>query len=233
MTVQDTTTFPGILLAAGLSRRFGSQKLLIPYAGGLTIFEHTLRSHLMAGLDPFVVVVSRNILARFAGTGHKETPYRIVQPSYTPWLNMETPWGKARVMVNENPERGMSLSLKLGLQGLREGEKQEGVLVSLSDMPKIRPEIIRALVERYRKEGVDMVVPTFHDRIGHPVVFRESRYRAAIEDIQGDKGLRDLIQSKRGKILFVPWQDDAVIADVDTPTDLNKIFQKGIMTHEA
>ena len=132
-------------------------------------------------------------------------------------------------MINTSPQEGMSTSLKLGLRGLRDAEKEEGVLISLSDMPKITPEIIRSLIQTYREESADMVVPVFQDRIGHPVIFREPFYRKAVEEIQGDKGLRDLITSKLGKIIPVPWKDDAVILDVDTLSDLNKIFQKGVV----
>ncbi len=232
MTDRNSETgFPGILLAAGLSRRFGSQKLLIPYAGKRTIFEHTLRSHLEAGLTPLVVVVSRKILERFFGANRDLFRYRVSEPGDQPWLCLETPWGKARIIVNRTPEKGMSTSLKLGLQGLDENEKGEGVLVSLSDMPKITPEVIRVLVARYRREKVDMLVPTYRDTLGHPVIFREPRYREAIAEIRGDKGLRDIIRSRQGSILFVPWRDDAVVADVDTPKDLNRIFQEGMMIH--
>jgi len=223
--------FPGILLAAGLSQRFGSQKLLIPYGEGLTIFEHTLRSHLEAGIRPLVVVVSREILERFFGGNRGPSRCQVSEQAGQPRLTLETPWGKARAVVNDTPEAGMSTSLKQGLRGLDDNEKREGVLVSLADMPKITPEVIRILVERYRKDRVDMVVPTYRGALGHPVVFREPWYRKDIAEIQGDRGLRDLIRSRRGNILFLPWWDDAVVADVDTPEDLNRIFQEGMMIH--
>lgn len=220
---------PGILLAAGLSRRFGSQKLLIPFSKGLTIFEYALRSHLKAGLYPLIVVVSKEILERFSRMAEGSHRYRIENISSLPWLHVGTPWGKARLIVNEEPQKGMSESLKLGLKGLSEREKQQGVTVSLADMPKITAEVIRTLIDVYKGEAVDMVVPTYRDKIGHPVVFRELFYRNALSKIRGDKGLRDIIKANLGKIVFVPWLDDAVVADVDTVSDLNKIFQEGVI----
>ncbi len=221
---------PGILLSAGQSRRFGSQKLLIPYAKGLTIFEHSLRTHLVAGISPLVLVISKGILSRFFKGEWKDKRYRLTRGG-VPWFILTTPWGKARVMVNEDPQAGMSLSLRLGLKGLHDSEKQMGVLVSLSDLPKISPEIIRSLVKTFQETRADMVVPTYKAKTGHPVIFREPLYREAVSKIQGDKGLREIIRSKMGKILLVPWEDDAVVADVDTPADLNRIFQEGMMIY--
>ncbi len=220
----------GILLAAGRSRRFGSQKLLIPYTSGLTLFEHVLRVYLCAGIDPLVVVVSREIMGRFfRGEVPQPSSFRIDSVGSAPWMRLHTPWGRARLMVNRYPERGMSTSLTLGLRGLEESERRKGVLVSLADMPKVTPALVQTLAGIYQRKSADMVVPTYRGQTGHPVIFREPRYRQAIKNIRGDKGLRDIIRSNKGKIVYVPWPDDAVVTDVDTTSDLNRIFQQGVM----
>ena len=47
----------GIVLAAGQSRRMGTQKLLLPWAGK-TVIAHIVDETLAAGLDRLLVVVS-------------------------------------------------------------------------------------------------------------------------------------------------------------------------------
>ncbi len=212
---------PGILLAAGLSRRFGSQKLLAPLHEGETLFDHSLRVHLEAPVSPLIVVVSKGLFRVLSEPGRGA--FQISPgPDFSGFL-LENSAGIARLIVNEAPETGMANSLKLGFSALQEMERGDGVLISLADMPRITPEIITRLIEQYRREGAKIMVPTFAGRIGHPVIIHEPSFRGEISEIEGDKGLRDIIKTNKAKVTFVPWDDDSVIADIDTPSDLKNI----------
>jgi len=217
----------GILLAAGLSKRFGSQKLLVSIQSGQTLFEHALRMHLEADLLPLVAVVSERLLESLLKKWEGKSAFRIDRETSRPWFNLETPWGKVRLIVNKSPEEGMADSLKLGLGILSDPERQDGILVSLADMPKVTPGMIRNLIDIYQKERGKIVVPTFQGKIGHPVIIHEPSYREEILKISGDKGLRDIIKANIRDVVYIPWADDSVTADVDTIPDMGKILQGG------
>lgn len=218
----------GILLSAGLSVRFGSQKLLTPIPGGMTLFDHVLRTHLRADISPLVAVVSEGLLEGIARMGGRAPSYRIEEDASLPWFNLNTAWGKARLIINKRPESGMADSLKLGMEGLKESEKDAGILISLADMPKVTTEMIHFLIDVFNKGNGNIVVPTFQGKIGHPVIIHEPTYRDAISKISGDIGLRNIIQANREDVVTIKWPDDSVTADVDTISDLKGIIQGGL-----
>src|SRR3712207_4165472 len=98
----------GIVLAAGRSRRFGSQKLLAS-VGGVPLARRSVESLLTSSLDEVVVVVGSDAAA--VGASLAGLPVRVV--------------------VNEAYADGMSTSLRAGLDGL--SPTCEAVLVALAD----------------------------------------------------------------------------------------------------
>ena len=121
----------------------------------------------------------------------------------------------------------MADSLKLGLSALTESEREEGVLITLADLPGITPGTVQRLVALYRQGRGKIVAPTFNGRTGHPVILHEPSFRRRISEIQGDKGLRDILKEDREDVTLIPWGDASVITDVDTQTDLEKILERG------
>ena len=57
----NAKSIPGILLGAGNSTRFGSDKLLSLLPTGETLFDRALRVHLQSQISPLIVVVSPNL----------------------------------------------------------------------------------------------------------------------------------------------------------------------------
>merc|ERR1711965_976630 len=74
------------------------------------------------------------------------------------------------VVVNEEPETGMSRSLAIGLADVPDGA--EAALVLLADMPGITPRHIDMLIDAYDPdEGRLIVVPVWQGKRGNPVLF--------------------------------------------------------------
>ncbi|MBW1659078.1 MAG: nucleotidyltransferase family protein [Deltaproteobacteria bacterium] len=218
---------PGILLAAGLSSRFGSQKLLSVLADDTTLFDHSLRLHLNASIDPLVIVVSREIFSALQEKKNGALKYVMRRDNGFDWYHLRTPWGTARLIVNETPETGMADSLKQGLSVLSEIERRDGVLISLADMPRITPGIIERLLAEYQQGEKRAVVPMFEGRIGHPVIFDEPFFREEIQGIKGDEGLRSILKRHWRDVTVISWEDASVVMDVDTPADMEKILRDG------
>jgi molybdenum cofactor cytidylyltransferase len=90
-----------------------------------------------------------------------------------------------------------------------------GWLITLGDMPWVRPE---TLVQVAACLGSDKAcVPVYQGQWGHPVGFGAG-YGRALGQLRGDQGARALLREGRVSVLAV--DDPGVLRDVDLPTDL-------------
>ena len=137
-----------ILLAAGLGKRSGGEKLLLPYKGQ-PIIAHAVEQSLLAGLYTIVVTGFRKSEIEQA-IAHFSCPNLLVT-------------------YNENYSQGQGSSTLVGAKALREGED---FFISLSDMPLIKASHYRFLARAFTT--ADVLRPLYKDQIGHPVLLRAS-----------------------------------------------------------
>jgi molybdenum cofactor cytidylyltransferase len=182
-----------VVLAAGGSRRMGTQKLLLPF-GGSTIVETVVRAALEASLQGAVVVLG----ADEDRVREKLAPYPV---TFT---------------VNADWERGMLSSVKTGFEALP--ERATAAVVMLGDQPFVKPETIDELVARYRETRKGIVLPVQGGRRGHPVLI-DAKYKAEIVALGPEGTLRDIVHAHAGEILEVEIDDPDILRDIDTPED--------------
>ncbi len=189
----------GVLLAAGASRRMGgTNKLLLP-VGGRPMVRRPAEALVGAGLEPVIVVLGRDadaVAEALAGL-----PVRQVR--------------------NPDPDEGMGGSLRRGCEALPAGA--DAVAVALGDLPGLRPEAVRRVVEAFRRSPRGIAVPVHRGRRGHPVVLDLGRYRAELLALGGDRGARSLLRTHPHDVLEVPVDDPGVVADVDTPEEYRRL----------
>jgi len=215
---------PGVLLGAGGSERFGSEKLLALLPTGERLLERALRVHLQSHISPLVLVVSPNL--RKTITGNTDTfsfSGLAVGKKVDQWFSFSCRWGEGRLVANENFKKGMSSSIHKGLTCLTDEEKACGVLISLADLPFLSPETINYLVDEFQRKPIGMLLPAYNGSIGHPVIVDIDRFKNEINQITGDVGLRGLMHKFPEAVKRIPWQDDSVIYDIDTPKDLKRL----------
>ena len=190
----------GILLAAGRSERFGSDKLIAPLprsiddvdAGtpiGVAAYRH------LAAAVPEVVAVVRS------GDGLLAEMLRNVG---------------ARIVECARADEGMGASLACGVQATPDAD---GWLIALADMPWIKPATIYDLVSALER-GADIVAPSFNSERGHPVGFARRHY-AALLALRGDEGARARILANRSTLELRVTHDAGVLRDIDTPSQLS------------
>ena len=215
---------PGILLGAGGSERFGSEKLFALLPTGERLLERALRVHLQSHISPLVLVVSPNL--RKTITGNTDTfsfSGLAVGKKVDHWFSFSCRWGEGRLVANKNFKKGMSSSIHKGLACLTDEEKACGVLISLADLPFLIPQTINSLINEFLKEKIGMLLPVFKGTTGHPAIVDIDRFKNEITQITGDVGLRGLMHKFPKAVKRIPWQDDSVIYDIDTPKDLKRL----------
>lgn len=185
----------GILLAAGRSSRFGSDKLLHPLADGTPVAQCSAE-RLGAVVDRLIAVVpprAERLMPLLAAAG-------------------------AEPLVNGRTALGMGTSLACGVCASAEAD---GWLIALADMPFIAPATLAAVAAALRA-GAPIVAPSRDGRTGHPVGFRH-RFYGDLADLDGDRGARALLQRERRQLVTIPVDDAGIHVDIDVPADLQHL----------
>ena len=185
-------TIIGILLAAGSSKRFGSDKLMQTMADGQPVAVHACRS-LLAGTDQVLAVVR-------PGSGVLADRLRAEG---------------AHVRICTDAEQGMGTSLAFGISASPEAA---GWLIALADMPYIDPATINKIAESVRG-GALIAAPSWQGRRGHPVGFSYA-LREPLIRLSGDIGAKSVIQSHREQLHVIECEDSGSVRDIDRPDDL-------------
>jgi molybdenum cofactor cytidylyltransferase len=183
-----------VILAAGESRRFGSPKQLA-LVEGATLLEHAIATARGSGLLPVVAVVPV-WLSRPARLGGE-------------WL---------RWIRNPYPERGMSLSLRLGLQALP--DEVEAAVILLGDQPRLGSETITTLLAGRGQRPI--VAAEAGGVLAPPVLIERSHFGLAGQ-LTGDRGLRDVLRGSPQLVQAVPVPEHAI--DVDAQGDLDRLVR--------
>lgn len=179
-----------VVLAAGGSTRMGKPKQLLP-VGDEPMLRRVTAAVCATGLAQVVVVIGAHwAIVRQALDG---LPVEVVR--------------------NEEWSRGLSTSLRTGLRALR--PEIQAALIVLADQPALTPELLGALVNRYRATGAAVVAPVHHGRRGNPVLFDRALF-SDLMAVEGDRGGRMLLARHEQEIEQVETEDAAVLMDIDT-----------------
>jgi molybdenum cofactor cytidylyltransferase len=185
-----------VVLAAGLSRRMGQAKLLMP-VGGRAIVRYVVESVLAGGVDLVWVV-----------TGPDAEPIAAALSGL-----------EVQIAVNPAPEEGQAGSLRAGIAALP--ASVDAALIALGDQPSLAPSIIPALLAARRTTPKLIVAPRYRDGQGNPVLFKREIFPELLR-LTGDQGARPIIQKEPARVEWVEL-DLPMPADVDTPDDYEKI----------
>jgi molybdenum cofactor cytidylyltransferase len=185
-----------VVLAAGLSRRMGQAKLLMP-VGGRAIVRYVVESVLAGGVDSVWVVTGPD-----------------VEPIEAALAGLEV-----QIAVNPAPGEGQASSLRAGIAALP--ASVDAVLIALGDQPSLAPSIIPALLAARRTSSKLIVAPRYRDGQGNPVLFKREIFPELLR-LTGDQGARPIIQKEPARVEWVDL-DLPMPPDVDTQDDYEKI----------
>lgn len=177
-----------LVLAAGLSARMGSNKLLADFHGRALI-RATVES---IAADSITVVTghdSDKIAAALAGL-----PVEIVP--------------------NPDFAQGLSTSIKCGLAALP--PDTDAVLVCLGDMPLVDKDMQRRLIAAFSPaDQRSICVPVWQGQRGNPVLWGPAHFES-MKALGGDQGARALMSQFADEVVEVEATSEAVLLDADT-----------------
>jgi len=189
-----------VVLAAGAGSRFGGGKLLAPVAGR-PVLQHVLDTLATAGLTDTVVVLGDD----------------------APDVGAAIEWRTERRVRNPDPGRGLSSSLRLGVETVATDPSAEAVLIALGDQPLVPIEAIRALLAAPADPGRPVVVPVYtNDRGRNPVLLRRAAFGLA-DEADGDRGLGPVLEAHPDLVREI--QVEGTNPDLDTRGDLARIAE--------
>jgi molybdenum cofactor cytidylyltransferase len=187
----------GILLAAGYSKRFGSNKLL-----------QTLPAGTPEAGTPIGLAAARHLLDALPES------IAVVRPRAQKLGKLLRDAG-CNTVVNKNAGEGMGTSLAAGVRAAADAH---GWVVALADMPFLHPETIRVIAKAIA-DGAAIAAPTYRGERGHPVGFAK-RYFDELVSLHGDHGARELLKQHSTLASLHEVDDPGVLRDIDRLSDL-------------
>ncbi len=188
-----TAPFAAVILAAGLSSRYGSNKLLLPFRNS-TVIHCVAQTVLRAAVEHTVVV-----------TGHERERIEAALDSLP-----------LRFVHNPRYREGeMSSSIKVGLADL-EQTPAVGAFIVPGDQPLLPAWVFRRLREAFLNGCGSMLAPRYGARRGHPVLLGRAWW-PAVRDLPDGVPVRALLHAHPQAVAHLLVSTDAVLLDVDTP----------------
>lgn len=193
-----TGSVSGVVLAAGLSTRFGAEGATkepkqLYRIDGESLVRRTCRTALACGLTEVILV-----------TGHAR---RRVEAEVAD-LDL-------RLVHNQDYKSGQSGSVRRGLAAVT--SEADGAMFLTVDQPGLDGTVIDRLLAAFRGPA-SIVVPTFGGRRGAPVTFGR-RWFGHLERLRGDEGARPLLDFLAEHIQEVELDSPAPLKDIDTEAD--------------
>jgi nicotine blue oxidoreductase len=193
------TDVVGVVLAAGIGRRFGGFKALVP-VGGVRMVDLAVAALAQAGVRDRLVVA------------HPDWP-----PAAYDGVD-------ATVTINPDWAEGMGASLRVALgHPLLAGRR--GIVLLLADQPGIGAGCVRRVLDA--AGGVDpddtrsaLVQAAYAGRRGHPVLLGAAHWIGVREVARGDAGARAYLAAHQDALTVVDCTDVGDDTDVDRPGDL-------------
>lgn len=185
----------GIIMASGLSRRMGKNKLLMKVENE-SMIERIVKACVSSNLKKVIVVYNKiEVKEKIKG------------------YNLE-------LLYNKNPEVGQSMSIKLGLDRANR-INPKGYMFLVGDQPFIQSKLINSLLSEFIENNENIIIPKYREKNGNPVVFPKG-LSEKFNALQGDSGGREIIK-KYDKIKYLKFEDDIQGFDIDTKEDYEHI----------
>lgn len=194
-------TVAGIVLAAGLSKRFGRNKLIEAFRGK-SLLRWVVEAALQSRLTSVNVVLGfeqDKVKAALDGLTHNPRLTLTFNPFY---------------------RQGQSASVLAGMTALP--RECAGAMFLVGDQPLVDRWVIDRMISAFEQSNGGICYPVFGERRGNPVVFG-ARYFSELRQLTGDSGGRAVIDRHRDDCVPVNFTRSLPFCDVDRPNDIDAL----------
>lgn len=188
-----TATYSAVILAAGLCSRMGRFKPLLPLDGG-TVLSRCVALFRTCGVERIVVVTGKRA-DDVAACAMEAGAMAVYNPAF---------------------EQGMYSSVLTGVRVV--GSDADGFFMLPVDLPLVRPETVRGLMDEFRRTRPTVLYPRFGGERGHPPLIGVEAV-PAILDHDGDGGLRAVLSGFEADARDLDVADFGTVHDLDHPED--------------
>ena len=195
-----------IYMAAGNSRRFGSNKLFYEL-DGKPMYRHLL--------DRLVEIKNRYNKSK----SDSQTIDITVVTRYREILDYCACIPDCHAVLSPDSEKGISYTIKAGIMAVQEQKKtgmQDYYMFAVADQPYLKSQSVIKLIDRVLKNtGGKRLTFSLRcgDAVGNPCVFNSSLIPQLLS-LEGDKGGRSV--AKKHDCVYVDIADARELMDIDT-----------------
>ena len=194
----------GIILAAGISKRFGTPKQLVNIKGSYMI-EYVIRASLSSKLHKVFLVLGH----------HQNKILKAITENIKSFQNSQL-----ELVNNHQYRQGMSSSVRAGLSSAN--DSFGSVMFLLGDQPMVDSMLIDLMLKRFYKSDKNICAPVYKGKRGNPTIFSR-KYFNLLQSMEGDSGGRDIITANPDDVLKIETDSPGCVYDIDTIDDL-KLF---------
>jgi molybdenum cofactor cytidylyltransferase len=177
----------------------GQPKLSL-LVGGRTVLERLVSALKLGGVERILVVVGAHVheLAVIAKAAGAEA---LQLTSDTPDMRATVVAGLDHIAATDRPS------------------PDDAWLLAPADHPGVTATLVRGLlVAGTESAGVEVIVPTYNGRRGHPTLIRW-RYADDIRKLPTGQGINAFLQSPGLEVRELPVTEPGAVLDLDTPED--------------
>ncbi len=187
-----------LVLAAGLSRRYGRSKLLEELSG-TPLLRHALTAAQAACPGKVVLV-----------TGHDSEDMASAASGLAD-----------AVVLNGAYRTGIGSSIARGVSHLM--EDAAAVIIMLADQPLVTAAHIGEIIEKWGSDPDAIIATRFSGLDGPPVLFGQ-KYFGQLSELTGDAGAKHVLRAHPNAVRTVRFEPAAI--DIDTPSDLEALLSQ-------
>lgn len=186
-----------IILASGMSKRLGENKLLVDFNGKPMVYW-AIKAVKESSIENIMLI-------------YKDEEVEKIGKSF----NIKT-------ILNERYMLGQSEGIKLGVNSSLE---EDGFMFILGDQPFLTSKTLDEMKTVFQKEN-KIIIPRYKERRGAPNIFPRRFIRPLLE-LEGDIGGRKIIKNNENEVIFYEIENEIELEDIDSKETLDELRKRG------